>query len=79
MAAVPSANHRRGKLAAIDGTVPELVDPPPSCHFHTRCPYAVELCRTADPEPIPVGDSHTVACFAFETIETGAILPTLDW
>lgn len=79
MAAVPSATHRRGELAAIDGTVPELVDPPPSCHFHSRCPYAVELCRTTDPEPIPLGDGHTVACFAYESIDTGAVLPTLDW
>lgn len=64
MAAVPSALHKRGQLAAIEGNVPELVDPPPSCHFHTRCPYAVELCGTRDPDPIEVGPSHVAACFA---------------
>jgi len=77
MAAVPSANHRRGELAAIDGTVPELVDPPPSCHFHTRCPYAVEICRTADPGLVSVDDGHTVSCFAYESGDVDADLPSL--
>ncbi|MGH8952824.1 MAG: ABC transporter ATP-binding protein [Acidimicrobiia bacterium] len=78
MAAVPSANHRRGQLAAIDGTVPELVDPPPSCHFHTRCPYAVEICRTVDPRMVSDEDGHAVACFAYESDDMGAVLPTLE-
>jgi len=77
MAAVPSANHKRGELAAIDGTVPELVDPPPSCHFHTRCPYAVEVCRSADPGLVSVDDGHTVSCFAYESDDIDAVLPSL--
>jgi oligopeptide/dipeptide ABC transporter ATP-binding protein len=78
MAAVPSAAHRRGELVAIAGNVPELVEPPPSCHFHTRCPYATEICRSADPETIEVGESHTVACFAYGSSDTSAVLPTLE-
>ena len=79
MAAVPSAAHQRGKLAAIHGNVPELVEPPPSCYFNTRCPFAVEICRTVDPDTLSVGTSHTVACFAYETRDLGQPLPTLDW
>ena len=79
MAAVPSATHRRGQLAAIHGNVPELIEPPPSCHFHTRCPYAVEICRSIDPDTLSVGSSHTVACFAYESRDLGMPLPTLDW
>lgn len=78
MAAVPSAAHRRGELVAIAGNVPELVEPPPSCHFHTRCPYATEICRTVDPETIEVGESHTVACFAYGSSDTSAVLPILE-
>jgi oligopeptide/dipeptide ABC transporter ATP-binding protein len=79
MAAVPSAIHRRGELAAIEGTVPELVDPPPSCRFSTRCPFAVDLCRTADPRLITVGgEEHTVACFAYEEDYGDVVLPSLD-
>jgi oligopeptide/dipeptide ABC transporter ATP-binding protein len=78
MAAVPSANHRRGELAAIEGTVPELVEPPPSCRFSTRCQFAVDLCRTADPGLITVGEEHTVACFAYEEDYGDVVLPSLE-
>jgi oligopeptide/dipeptide ABC transporter ATP-binding protein len=77
MAAAPSAIHQRGELAAIEGTVPELVDPPPSCRFATRCPYAVEICRTQDVGVIVVGEQHTVSCFAYESGEPGR-MPTLE-
>jgi oligopeptide/dipeptide ABC transporter ATP-binding protein len=78
MAAVPSATHRRGELAAIEGTVPELVDPSPACRFNTRCPFAIEICRTVDPEVIAVGGEHTVACFAYYTGDGSVALPTLE-
>ena len=77
MAAVPSALHKRGQLAAIEGTVPELVDPPPACRFNTRCPFAVEICRTTDPGLVMVGAEHTVACFAYDTSDGSVVLPTL--
>jgi oligopeptide/dipeptide ABC transporter ATP-binding protein len=77
MAAVPSALHKRGELAAIEGTVPELVEPPPACRFNTRCPFAVEICRTTDPDLVMVGAEHTVACFAYDTDDGSVVLPTL--
>jgi oligopeptide/dipeptide ABC transporter ATP-binding protein len=78
MAAVPSAAHRRGELASIVGNVPELVDPEPACRFNPRCPYAVEICRTSDPRTINIEDSHSVACFAYESDDTGVVLPKLE-
>jgi len=80
LAAVPSRGQRRGALAAIEGSVPELVEPPPACRFHTRCRYAVDLCSRVDPtlaEPAHrshladgryLGDpGHQVACLAYES------------
>jgi oligopeptide/dipeptide ABC transporter ATP-binding protein len=78
MAAVPSATHERGKLAAIDGTVPELVDPPSACRFNTRCPYAVDICRTVDPTDVSLGEGRAVACFAYETSLDPAVRPSLE-
>jgi oligopeptide/dipeptide ABC transporter ATP-binding protein len=78
MAAVPSATHQRGKLAAIEGTVPELVDPPPSCRFSSRCPYAVDICRTVDPSDIDLGDGHEVACFIYETSLDSSVRPSRE-
>jgi oligopeptide/dipeptide ABC transporter ATP-binding protein len=82
MAAVPSATHKRGQLAAIEGNVPELVDPAPSCRFSTRCPYAVELCHSVDPPLIPVASGHGSACFAYADPHSLGVrpdeLPSLD-
>jgi len=63
LAAVPSAAHKRGKLAAIKGTVPELVEPPPSCRFAGRCPHETAPCGSYDPSLAAVAEGHEVACF----------------
>lgn len=63
IAAIPSRAHDRGRLVAIKGTVPELIDPPPSCRFVERCSYAVDVCREIDPVLEQVDDGHTAACF----------------
>ncbi len=63
LAAVPSASHARGKLEAIEGTVPELIDPDPGCRFEGRCTFAAPACARLDPVPTPVADGHRVACF----------------
>ncbi|HEX9865879.1 MAG TPA: ABC transporter ATP-binding protein [Acidimicrobiia bacterium] len=63
LAAIPSRTHDRGHLVAIKGTVPELIEPPPSCRFVERCSFAVEICAAMDPELTPAPDEHGVACF----------------
>ncbi len=78
LAALPSATQSRGKLAAIEGTVPELVDPTPSCRFSGRCPNEVETCARFDPHLQSVGDEHSVACFIYhEPPEGSGGRPTL--
>jgi oligopeptide/dipeptide ABC transporter ATP-binding protein len=62
MSAIPSSTSERGRLAAIAGTVPELIDPQPSCRFHSRCPYALEVCREVDPRFLRHDVDHGVAC-----------------
>ena len=74
LAAIPTATDERGRLTAIEGTVPELVDPVPACRFHARCPYAAPACRSIDP-PLRAheDDDRPVACFLYETAgEVGA-------
>jgi oligopeptide/dipeptide ABC transporter ATP-binding protein len=66
MRAVPSAAHRRGELAAIEGSVPELIDPAPSCRFNTRCRYAAGVCRSMDPRFLRDTFEHGVACHAHD-------------
>ena len=70
LAALPAAGVPRGQLAAIRGTVPELVDPPVACRFVGRCPSALPSCATADPMLNPVANGHSVACFLHHPMPT---------
>ncbi len=73
--AIPSASHERGKLVAIAGSVPELIDPPAACRFAGRCPHVAEACTLAEPDVL--GDGHQVACFIHNPPATG-IAPSFD-
>jgi len=53
-------------LRTIEGSVPNLVVPPPGCRFHPRCPHAMDVCRTAFPEMKEVKKDHLVACYWIE-------------
>jgi peptide/nickel transport system ATP-binding protein len=64
LGAVPRV-HQEGPLQSIAGTVPNLVDPPPGCRFHPRCPQAKAICRRHFPETVAVGPGHSVACYLY--------------
>ena len=44
----PKENAAREPLV-LEGDVPSPIDPPPACRFHTRCPWATEICGTEEP------------------------------
>jgi len=58
---VPDPAIKREKRV-LQGDVPSPVNPPAGCHFHTRCPYALDLCRTATPTLRQVRPGHWAAC-----------------
>jgi oligopeptide/dipeptide ABC transporter ATP-binding protein len=58
---VPDPAIRRKKLV-LQGDVPSPVRPPPGCHFHTRCPYAVDRCRVESPPLREIAPGHQVSC-----------------
>lgn len=51
----------RGQLPRIVGEIPSAANPPTGCHFHSRCPRASDVCRTAYPEWRADGEGG-VAC-----------------
>ncbi|RLE84992.1 MAG: ABC transporter ATP-binding protein [Thermoprotei archaeon] len=51
------------KLEFIPGTPPNLINPPPGCRFHPRCPYAKDKCHKEEPPVVEVGKDHYVMCW----------------
>ncbi len=73
LAAIPRPDpHRTHVQAVATGDVPSPMNPPAGCRFHTRCPLAVDRCRTEMPVLGAVGDGHSAAC------HRSAELPPLD-
>lgn len=68
--AIPRAATPRGELAAIPGTVPQLIEPPAQCHFATRCQFASAACHSVVPVTLGTGPGRTVACHGFDTAES---------
>jgi peptide/nickel transport system ATP-binding protein len=61
---LPDPAAARNRIV-LRGDVPSPLDPPPGCHFHTRCPYAFDRCRSEPPALRSFGNDerpHLVAC-----------------
>jgi oligopeptide transport system ATP-binding protein len=66
---IPRLDRRGRELAAIKGLPPSLLDIPPGCPFHPRCPLTQPVCRTDRPSLHPVAEGRSSAChFWRETI-----------
>lgn len=46
----------------LKGDVPSPIDPPTGCHFHTRCPFAIEACKHKVPQLVEIKPGHEAAC-----------------
>jgi peptide/nickel transport system ATP-binding protein len=69
LGSVPRLDAPQGaRLVPIPGAPPSLAALPPGCPFAPRCPLAVDDCRAAEPELIPVGPEHQAACIRTERV-----------
>ena len=68
--AIPRTDVDQGQeLAVIEGDIPSAVRPPKGCRFHTRCEYAMDICKNFEPELKDVGQGHFVACHLMDVSE----------
>ena len=58
----PTINTRRAEYRPIKGELPSPLSPPPGCHFHPRCPQAMDRCRREAPVLRRIGSGHVSAC-----------------
>jgi oligopeptide transport system ATP-binding protein len=66
LSAIPTIDAAaRIERIKLPGEVPSALNPPSGCSFHPRCPYAKDICTTADPALIKGRGGHAVACHVF--------------
>jgi len=65
--AVPRRSSAGQRLKAIAGTAIARSDVLAGCPFQSRCPYADDLCREAEPS-LEGSDGRTVACHHWEEV-----------
>lgn len=73
LAAIPGPEGGGG--AGLSGETPSPMDPPPGCHFHTRCPHVAPSCRESRPALEPTGSGGEVACLRWRDIAQDLGLP----
>ena len=69
LSAIPSLDpDNRGKAQKLEGEIPSPTSPPSGCKFHTRCPFAIDICKREEPELQHTGDEHEVSCHRWEEL-----------
>jgi peptide/nickel transport system ATP-binding protein len=59
---VPRIENRKRAFSVVKGEIPSPINPPAGCHFHPRCPLAMERCRVEVPKLREVAPGQRSAC-----------------
>jgi len=64
LSSIPNIKLDQPKLETMPGNPPDLVNPPPGCVFHPRCPHSMHICRHERPEMVD-RNGHMVTCWLY--------------
>jgi oligopeptide/dipeptide ABC transporter ATP-binding protein len=73
----PDPDRKIASEEQVKGEVPSAVRIPSGCRFHPRCPYAEDICKTAEPELLEVKVGHWSACHFADSFQNKALKPTM--
>ena len=69
IASIPGKDARRTmRQPAVAGEIPSPRNPPSGCHFHPRCPFAIDRCRDEDPVLEEAAPGRQVACLRWRDL-----------
>src|SRR5690625_2793092 len=66
LSSVPKLDSKGKKLIAIDGSPPNLANPPKGCPFASRCPHAMNICIDHAPEVVHTSTTQKTACWLLD-------------
>ena len=73
---VPDPKEKRDRII-LKGDVPTARNPPSGCRFRTRCPIAIDECRSIDPELREISPGHSAACIRVDGYADAKAIETL--
>lgn len=59
---VPRVDQRGRDYQPVEGEIPSPLDPPSGCHFHPRCPHAMDRCKAERPALREIAPERWSAC-----------------
>jgi oligopeptide/dipeptide ABC transporter ATP-binding protein len=59
---VPDPSIHKASIEYLQGSMPSPINLPTGCRFHTRCPYAEDVCSRVEPELLDVSPGHLASC-----------------
>jgi peptide/nickel transport system ATP-binding protein len=66
LSAIPALDPTQSReIIKLEGDLPSPANPPAGCHFHPRCPQAMEACRKIYPEPTALSTTRIVKCHLY--------------
>ena len=65
---IPDPEAKRRAAQRLGGDVPNPIEPPSGCRFHTRCPHMIDRCCAEEPELAEVSPGPFVSCFLHEQV-----------
>jgi oligopeptide transport system ATP-binding protein len=68
---IPRLNMGKERLKPVDGSPPDMINPPVGCPFTARCPHAMEICNLHKPVYEKVTENHGAACWLLYKQEGG--------
>lgn len=66
LSSVPQSDpEKQRERIILSGEIPDASNPPQGCKFHTRCPFAMDICKKVVPEMQTLENGTQVACHLY--------------
>lgn len=68
LSAVPELGTNHKEKISLTGELPSPENLPQGCKFHTRCPQAMDICKTISPKEIDFSPTHNCKCHLYNSM-----------